>query len=546
MTFVSYAQNYEDVMLARAFRGIAVGFYIDVGAQDPRLDSVTKAFYDLGWRGMNVEPVPEWHEKLCRDRPRDINVRVAAGASEGEVELHEIAGSGLSTASSEFAERHRRDGLAMTTRQVPMRTLDALCAEHGVREVHFLKIDVEGAEGEVLRGIDFSVLRPWVVLVEATEPNSQVGTHGQWESLLTGHGYRFVYHDGLNRFYLADEHAALGAAFATPPNVFDGFVRREFVDHDAELNRRMADIDALSHRRAGEIDRLVATIGGKDEQLSELFDHQARAQATLAALRQQLAAQQAELQRFAEHHVVDLAALRELQASHLQLQADHLRLQAEYSQLQAEHSQLQAEHSRLQAAHSQLQAGHSQLQDAGRELQVRLGDEQDRAAALAARLERSERAGTRLSRALLDAQSAQHASAAAWAASVAVQERTLSALVELQREHDIMLASRSWKLTAPLRRANAAGANVLQRAAALARTLARRPWARRLAAAALAPFPGLARRVKARLYGPPASAEAKSAASATPAQRLPLSEDAEAILARCPVRDTPTPSDASH
>ena len=52
MSFVSYAQNFEDVMLWRALKHIDCGFYIDVGAQDPVIDSVTKSFYDHGWRGV--------------------------------------------------------------------------------------------------------------------------------------------------------------------------------------------------------------------------------------------------------------------------------------------------------------------------------------------------------------------------------------------------------------------------------------------------------------------------------------------------------------
>ncbi len=56
--FTSYAQNFEDVMLWRALRHIDQGYYIDVGAWSPELDSVTKAFYEHGWHGINVEPNP--------------------------------------------------------------------------------------------------------------------------------------------------------------------------------------------------------------------------------------------------------------------------------------------------------------------------------------------------------------------------------------------------------------------------------------------------------------------------------------------------------
>src|SRR5688572_29493242 len=74
---ISYAQNFEDVILARTFRGISSGFYIDVGAWDPTVDSVTRHFYDSGWSGINIEPNPLFYERLVLERPRDINLNCA-------------------------------------------------------------------------------------------------------------------------------------------------------------------------------------------------------------------------------------------------------------------------------------------------------------------------------------------------------------------------------------------------------------------------------------------------------------------------------------
>ena len=62
MSFISYAQNLEDVMLYRALKHVKRGFYIDVGAFNPLSDSITKAFYDHGWRGINIEPITEFFE----------------------------------------------------------------------------------------------------------------------------------------------------------------------------------------------------------------------------------------------------------------------------------------------------------------------------------------------------------------------------------------------------------------------------------------------------------------------------------------------------
>ena len=65
MSMISYAQNQEDVLLRREFPDCTNGFYIDVGANDPVWDSVTKHFYDRGWHGINIEPGLEPYEPLC-------------------------------------------------------------------------------------------------------------------------------------------------------------------------------------------------------------------------------------------------------------------------------------------------------------------------------------------------------------------------------------------------------------------------------------------------------------------------------------------------
>ena len=70
-----------------------------------------------------------------------------------------------------------------------------------------LKVDVEGFEKEVLNGNEWSSLRPWVVVVEAMVPNTQIENHAEWEGILLGANYAFAYADGLNRYYVAEERA---------------------------------------------------------------------------------------------------------------------------------------------------------------------------------------------------------------------------------------------------------------------------------------------------------------------------------------------------
>jgi len=172
MSFISYAQNHEDVMLYRALREVKEGFYIDVGAQDPVIDSVTKAFYERGWRGINIEPNEEYLGKLQGDRPHDINLLTAVGREPGAISFYEVVHTGLSTTSAIYARGHAEAGYEVHLRNVACTTLDRICTDCGVETVHFLKIDVEGSERAVLEGFSFETVRPWIVVIEATEPNS--------------------------------------------------------------------------------------------------------------------------------------------------------------------------------------------------------------------------------------------------------------------------------------------------------------------------------------------------------------------------------------
>jgi FkbM family methyltransferase len=209
LRFTSYAQIHEDWVLLRALRHVPRGFYIDVGAQHPTVGSVTKLFYDRGWRGINIEPVSHWFDQLVEQRSRDINLRIAVDAVCGEAVLYEIPESGLSTTVAKFAERHRAAGWACRSRSVPTRSLAEICREYVQGEIHFLKIDAEGSEYRVLQGGDFARYRPWIVLIEATEPLTDVPAYQESEAVLVPAGYEFAGTDLLNRYYVAREHAAL-------------------------------------------------------------------------------------------------------------------------------------------------------------------------------------------------------------------------------------------------------------------------------------------------------------------------------------------------
>ena len=219
-------------MLHRALASVERGFYIDIGAQHPEIDSVSQAFYERGWSGVHVEPVTTYAAMLREARTGDMVIEAAVSNEAGEITLAVFPETGLSTVVERVAAAHVSQDSDATMREevVPTITLAMLADEIGDREVHWLKIDVEGHEKAVLEGWDPSRLRPWICLIEATAPNSMVSNHEEWEHLMLAADYEHVYSDGLNRFYVASEKAALlRPAFEMPPNVFDEFQLGEHV-----------------------------------------------------------------------------------------------------------------------------------------------------------------------------------------------------------------------------------------------------------------------------------------------------------------------------
>jgi len=291
MAFTTYAQNFEDVMLWRALRHVEKGCYVDVGAQHPVIDSVSKAFHEHGWRGIHVEPVPEYARLLRQDRPDEVVLEVALSDIEGTLELNVIPETGLSTAVDAYAQRHHTErGFDCQRIHVPVLTLKSALQSLAGKEVHWLKIDVEGLEGQVLKGWDSQALRPWVMVIEATIPNSTEVDYASWEPLLVAADYLFVYFDGLNRFYIAKEHAELAAAFSSPPNVFDDMI----LTANSTLCRE-----------------LVTTYQARE---SELTARVVQAEAQLAQTEAQLAQTKAQLAQTEAQHAQTEAQLAQTEA----------------------------------------------------------------------------------------------------------------------------------------------------------------------------------------------------------------------------------------
>lgn len=254
----SYAQNGEDVRAWRALRDVPDAFYVEVGASHPLDDSLTAALSAEGWRGLLVEPEPASAELLRKSRPRDVIIAAAAHSRPGVLTWNDLGIRGRGSIDV-------TDGVQRTV-SVPAVRLTDLLDDVMPEAVHFMSIDVEGHEEQALLGLDLDRWRPWVLCVEATPPGSREVAHTGWEPQLLKSSYRFVAFDGLNRWYVAEEHAELAEAVAEPFGVLDrlldGWQPRDVVELDGHLRRaqdRLAELEAtLKFQRKQSEEALLA------------------------------------------------------------------------------------------------------------------------------------------------------------------------------------------------------------------------------------------------------------------------------------------------
>lgn len=278
---VSYAQNQEDMVLHALLHKAKKGFYVDVGANHETLHSVTKFFYDRGWRGINIDPNVALMREF-KDRTRDTNLTVGVSNKKGSMQFREYPHhDGFSTLSSNIKDLRASQNIPFKDYEVEVTTLKDIFKQHNVTSIDFLKIDVEGFEPEVLEGNDWEKYRPAVVTFE--------GTYIQrCRDFLIKQNYHEVFFDGLNIYMVADERTDITINSYSDVLLSHGFKMISEKRIEDELEQLKQTYEKVTSQAAQEIERLK-------EQLVAIPSVRKAAKTTAQSLNRSLRVRSAEL-----------------------------------------------------------------------------------------------------------------------------------------------------------------------------------------------------------------------------------------------------------
>lgn len=206
----SFAQEGEDILLLRMLEGRQRGFYVDIGAHHPKRFSNTYLFYQMGWRGINIDAMPGSMRLFRRQRPRDINIETVVGRENSVQKFYLFNEPALNTFDPHLAEERVSIGYhIIATTQIQTRRLADLLTDVMPANCHidFMSIDVEGFDLDVLQSNDWQRFRADFVLIEQLESQLDAIMQSEVYMFMTEQQYRLcakslntlVFHDVTER-----------------------------------------------------------------------------------------------------------------------------------------------------------------------------------------------------------------------------------------------------------------------------------------------------------------------------------------------------------
>jgi len=189
---MSYSQVNQDTKIVEFYKGLRGGYFVDIGATDGiALSNSYLLETKYGWKGICVEAIPSQYEKLVNNRKAHCLNRAVYNTTNQDVEFaiaHNSDLSGIYTCLDLCKQQIDNEGKNLINVKTITIT-DLLDLYKAPSFIHYLSLDTEGSELEILKCLDFDRYTFGRIDVEHNfiEPRRT-----RMRELLTSHGYVYM------------------------------------------------------------------------------------------------------------------------------------------------------------------------------------------------------------------------------------------------------------------------------------------------------------------------------------------------------------------
>lgn len=199
---LSYSQSGEDMILDTIFCDVDKGTYVDVGSNNPYVQSNTYYLYKKGWQGVNIDALPGSMKLFNKVRPLDINIEAAISNEEKELTYYMFSSSFYNTFNDKDVERIKT--ITKYKGEIIIKTikLTEILDSLNFKEIDFMSVDVEGLDLKVIKSNNWNIYRPKVIITEwFSKGIDELHKDGVYQ-FLNDVGYMFFCNSVTNAFYI--------------------------------------------------------------------------------------------------------------------------------------------------------------------------------------------------------------------------------------------------------------------------------------------------------------------------------------------------------
>ena len=189
----------EDELVFRYLQNFKKGIYVDIGCYHPYKGSLTFKLFKIGWQGLNVDLSKVSIDLFKISRPNDVNICCAISDKDKKIKFFENSKINQQNSILTYGKESKK------IKEINSYKLNTILKKNKIAKFDYLNIDVEGAEIQVLNGLDIKKYKPKLITLEINNFLNALDSKTSINNHLLKNNYFLFNRVGVTNFYFHKE-----------------------------------------------------------------------------------------------------------------------------------------------------------------------------------------------------------------------------------------------------------------------------------------------------------------------------------------------------